>query len=153
MVDEVSPSILSSRCSVGMQQRITPTLTAISDYTLRMPQTIASPDDVNRILTSTSFTFQNKNCIIRNRLNSNILEVFDTVSSTTVVDNVGSYTNDTISLVGLQIDAIPSGEGFIKITATPDNQSFITPFRQDVIKHDLGRSLVSVVEVSTDVLN
>ena len=153
VVDEVSPSILSSRCSVGMQQRITPTLTAISDYTLRMPQTIASPDDVNRILTSTSFTFQNKNCIIRNRLNSNILEVFDTVSSTTVVDNVGSYTNDTISLVGLQIDAIPSGEGFIKITATPDNQSFITPFRQDVIKHDLGRSLVSVVEVSTDVLN
>ena len=153
VVDEVSPSILSSRCSVGMQQRITPTLTAISDYTLRMPQTIASPDDVNRILTSTSFTFQNKNCIIRNRLNSNILEVFDTVSSTTVVDNVGSYTNDTINLVGLQIDAIPSGEGFVKITATPDNQSFITPFRQDVIKHDLGRSLVSVVEVSTDVLN
>ena len=153
VVDEVSPSILSSRCSVGMQQRITPTLTAISDYTLRMPQTIASPDDVNRILTSTSFTFQNKNCIIRNRVNSNILEVFDTISSAIVVDNVGSYTNDTINLVGLQIDAIPSGEGFVKITATPDNQSFVTPFRQDVIKHDLGRSLVSVVEVSTDVLN
>ena len=153
LIDAVSPSILSSRCSVGMQQRITPTLTAISDYTLRMPQTIASPDDVNRILTSTSFTFQNKNCIIRNRLNSNILEVFDTISSAIVVDNVGSYTNDTINLVGLQIDAIPSGEGFVKITATPDNQSFVTPFRQDVIKHDLGRSLVSVVEVSTDVLN
>ena len=153
VVDEVSPSILSSRCSVGMQQRITPTLTAISDYTLRMPQAIASPDDVNRILTSTAFTFQNKNCIIRNRLNSNILEVFDTIASAIVVDNVGSYTNDTINLVGLQIDAIPSGEGFVKITATPDNQSFVTPFRQDVIKHDLGRSLVSVVEVSTDVLN
>ena len=153
VVDEVSPSILSSRCSVGMQQRITPTLTAISDYTLRMPQAIASPDDVNIILTSTAFTFQNKNCIIRNRLNSNILEVFDTIASAIVVDNVGSYTNDTINLVGLQIDAIPSGEGFVKITATPDNQSFVTPFRQDVIKHDLGRSLVSVVEVSTDVLN
>ena len=153
VVDEVSPAVLSSRCTVGMQQRITPTLTAISDYTLRMPQAIASPDDVNRILTSTAFTFQNKNCIIRNRLNSNILEVFDTIASAIVVDNVGSYTNDTINLVGLQIDAIPSGEGFVKITATPDNQSFVTPFRQDVIKHDLGRSLVSVVEVSTDVLN
>ena len=153
LIDAVSPSILSSRCTVGMQQRITPTLTAISDYTLRMPQAIASPDDVNRILTSTAFTFQNKNCIIRNRLNSNILEVFDTIASAIVVDNVGSYTNDTINLVGLQIDAIPSGEGFVKITATPDNQSFVTPFRQDVIKHDLGRSLVSVVEVSTDVLN
>ena len=79
--------------------------------------------------------------------------MFDTTSNVIVVDNVGSYTGDTISLIGLQVDAIPSGEGFVKVTATPENQSFITPFRQDVIKHDLGRSLVSVVEVSTDVLN
>ena len=153
LIDAVSPSILSSRCTVGMQQRITPTLTAISDYTLRLPQSIATADDVNRIVTSTAFTFQNKNCIIRNRLNSNVLEVFDNVNSEIVVDNVGSYTGDTISIVGLQIDAIPTGESFIKITATPENQSFVTPFRQDVLKHDLQRSLVSVVEVSTDVLN
>ena len=153
LVDAVSPSVLSSRCTVGMQQRITPTLTAISDYTLRLPQSIAVADDVNRIVTSTAFTFQNKNCIIRNRLNSNVLEVFDNVNSEVIVDNVGSYTGDTISIVGLQIDAIPTGEGFVKITATPENQSFVTPFRQDVLKHDLQRSLVSVVEVSTDVLN
>ena len=153
LIDAVSPSVLSSRCTVGMQQRITPTLTAISDYTLRLPQSIATADDVNRIVTSTAFTFQNKNCIIRNRLNSNVLEVFDNVNNETVVDNVGSYTGDTISLIGLQIDAIPTGEGFVKITATPENQSFVTPFRQDVLKHDLQRSLVSVVEVSTDVLN
>ena len=153
LIDAVSPSVLSSRCTVGMQQRITPTLTAISDYTLRLPQSIAVADDVNRIVTSTAFTFQNKNCIIRNRLNSNVLEVFDNVNNETVVDNVGSYTGDTISIIGLQVDAIPTGEGFVKITATPENQSFVTPFRQDVLKHDLQRSLVSVVEVSTDVLN
>ena len=153
LIDAVSPSILSSRCTVGMQQRITPTLTAISDYTLRLPQSIAIADDVNRIITSTAFTFQNKNCIIRNRLNSTVLEVFDNINNETVVDNVGSYTRDTISLIGLQVDAIPTGESFIKITATPENQSFVTPFRQDILKHDLQRSLVSVVEVSTDVLN
>ena len=153
LIDAVSPSVLSSRCTVGMQQRITPTLTAISDYTLRLPQSIATADDVNRIVTSTAFTFQNKNCIIRNRLNSNVLEVFDNVNNEIVVDNVGSYTGDTISIIGLQVDAIPTGEGFVKITATPENQSFVTPFRQDVLKHDLQRSLVSVVEVSTDVLN
>ena len=153
LIDAVSPSVLSSRCTVGIQQRITPTLTAISDYTLRLPQSIAIADDVNRIVTSTAFTFQNKNCIIRNRLNSNVLEVFDNVNSEIVVDNVGSYTGDTISIIGLQVDAIPTGEGFVKITATPENQSFVTPFRQDVLKHDLQRSLVSVVEVSTDVLN
>ena len=153
LIDAVSPSVLSSRCTVGMQQRITPTLTAVSDYTLRLPQSIATADDVNRIVTSTAFTFQNKNCIIRNRLNSNVLEVFDNVNNEIVVDNVGSYTGDTISIIGLQVDAIPTGEGFVKITATPENQSFVTPFRQDVLKHDLQRSLVSVVEVSTDVLN
>ncbi|MEC7280173.1 MAG: hypothetical protein VXV98_09105, partial [Candidatus Thermoplasmatota archaeon] len=49
LIDAVSPSILSSRCTIGMQQRITPTLTAISDYTLRLPQSIATADDVNRI--------------------------------------------------------------------------------------------------------
>ena len=48
---------------------------------------------------------------------------------------------------------ILTGESFVKITATPENQSFVTPFRQDVLKHDLQRSLVSVVEVSTNVLN
>ena len=153
LIDAVSPSVLSSRCTVGMQQRITPTLTAISDYSLRLPQSIATADDVNRIVTSTAFTFQNKNCIIRNRLNSNVLEVFDNVNNEIVVDNVGSYTGDTMSIIGLQIDAIPTGESFVKITATPENQSFVTPFRQDVLKHDLQRSLVSVVEVSTNVLN
>ena len=67
-------------------------MTAISDYTLRLPQSIATADDVNRIVTSTAFTFQNKKTrIIRNRLNSNVLEVFDNVNNEIEVDNVGSY--------------------------------------------------------------
>ena len=80
-------------------------------------------------------------------------ELFDTVNTEVVTDNVGSYANDTVSIVGLQIDAIPSGDAFIKVSVVPDNQSFVTPLRQDVINHDVSKSLVEVVEVDTNVLN
>ena len=53
----------------------------------------------------------------------------------------------------MQIDAIPSGDSFIKVSVVPDNQSFVTPLRQDVLNHDIGKSLVEVVEVDTNVLN
>ena len=136
-----------------MQRRFTPTLTAIQNHTLRYPQNIADTDDVNFRVTSTPFTFSGKTCIVRNRLNSNILEVFDTVNTEVIVDNVGSYTTDTVSIVGLQVDAIPSGDTFIKVSVVPENQSFVTPLRQDVLNHDVSNSLVEVVEVDVNVLN
>ena len=153
LIDAVSPAILSSRMEVKMQRRFTPTLTAIQNHTLRYPQNIARADDENFRVTSTPFTFNGKTCIIRNRLSSNILEVFDTVNTEVEVDNVGSYAEDIVSIVGLQIDAIPSGDSFIKVSIVPDNQSFVTPLRQDVLNHDIGKSLVEVVEVDTNVLN
>ena len=153
LIDAVSPAILSSRLDVKMQRRFTPTLTAIQNHTLRYPQNIARTDDENFRVTSTPFTFNGKTCIVRNRLSSNVLELFDTVNTEVVTDNVGSYANDTVSIVGLQIDAIPSGDAFIKVSVVPDNQSFVTPLRQDVINHDVSKSLVEVVEVDTNVLN
>ena len=153
LIDAVSPAILSSRMDVKIQRRFTPTLTAIQNHTLRYPQNIARADDENFRVTSTPFTFNGKTCIIRNRLSSNILEVFDTVNTEVEVDNVGSYAEDIVSIVGLQIDAIPSGDSFIKVSIVPDNQSFVTPLRQDVLNHDIGKSLVEVVEVDTNVLN
>ena len=153
LIDALSPAILSSRMEVKMQRRFTPTLTAIQNHTLRYPQNIADTDDVNFRVTSTPFTFGGKTCIVRNRLNSNILEVFDTVNTEVIVDNVGSYTTDTVSIVGLQVDAIPSGDTFIKVSVVPENQSFVTPLRQDVLNHDVSNSLVEVVEVDVNVLN
>ena len=153
LIDALSPAILSSRMEVKMQRRFTPTLTAIQNHTLRYPQNIADTDDVNFRVTSTPFTSGGKTCIVRNRLNSNVLEVFDTVNAEVIVDNVGSYATDTVSIVGLQIDAIPSGDTFIKVSVVPENQSFVTPLRQDVLNHDVSNSLVEVVEVDTNVLN
>ena len=79
MVDATSAAVLSSRQEIKMQRRFTPTLTAIQNHTLRYAAPIASPDDEFYRVTSDHLLFKGNSCIIRNRLKSNILEIFDTV--------------------------------------------------------------------------
>ncbi len=152
-VDEVSPAVLSSRAEIFMQRRFTPTLTRIEDHKLRYPVPIAGPDDEFHRITSTAFSFQNKNCIIRNRLTSNILEVFNQEDNIVIVDNVGSYTNDTISVVGLQVDNVIGGGTEIKLSAKPSNESAISPLRQDILKYDPDLSFTKVVDIDTGIVN
>ena len=127
LIDEVSSAILSSRSETFLQRRFSPTLTAIRDYTLRYAAALAVPDDVNHIITSHQFVLQNKNCILRNKLNTNKLEVFNTEDTEVLVDNVGSYNGDTVSIVGLQIDNFVGSDTFIKLSAKPANQSAYHP--------------------------
>jgi len=153
LIDDVSPAILSSRAEVRIQRRFTPTLTKIEDHTLRYAAQLADPDDVNYIITSTAFTYKNKTCTVRNKLNTNKLEVFNQDDREVIVDNVGSYSGDTVSIVGLQIDNLLGADGFIKVSAKPANESAVTPFRQDVIEHDAGRSFSRIVDVEPGVTN
>ncbi len=151
LIDDVSPAILSSRATVRMQRRFSPTLTKIQDHTLRYAADISETDDVNYIITSNAFQYKNKTCIIRNKLNTNKLEVFNQNDRIVIVDNVGSFTKDTISIVGLQIDNFVGSESFIKISAVAANESAITPFREDIIEHDNGQSFSRIVDVDTGV--
>ena len=153
LVDDVSPAILSSRATVKMQRRFSPTLTKIQDHTLRFAASIAEFDDKNYIVTSNAFTYKNKVCIVRNKLNSNKLEVFNQNDRIVIVDNVGSFSTDTVSIVGLQIDNFSGAESFIKVTAVAANQSAITPFREDIIEHDKSQSFSRIVDVDTGVTN
>jgi len=150
IVDETSPAILSSRMSVRMQQRITPTLGALNSITIRFPQPIASADDENYIITSSQFIFSGENCIIRNRLNSNVLEVFSNTSATVLVDNVGSYNADanTISISGFRPASIIGGVNYIKVKAVPANQSAIVPNREEILEFDAGESFARAVTTS-----
>lgn len=152
-LDAISPAILSSRADIRMQRRFTPTLTAVQGFKLRYAATIASPDDVNYRITSSPFKFKNKDCIIRNKLNSNKLEVFNQSDNAVIVDNVGDYSGDTINIVGLQVDSVSSGDTFIKLSATPANESALTPFRQDIVEQDAQRTVVNIVEVEPGVTN
>ena len=153
LVDEVSPAVLSSRMSVKVQQRFTPTLTAVENHSLKYPTTIATADDVNRIIESSAFTFNNNSCILRNRLGSTTIEVFSNTTQSVIVDNVGSFSGDTVTLTGLQIDSINSGDTFIKLSVVPANESFVTPLRETVVEFDSTRSTTQAVEVDTSVIN
>ena len=153
LVDEVSPAILSSRADIFFQRRFTPILNTIQDHTIRYVANIANPDDVNYIITSSAFKYKNKTCILRNKLNSNKLEVFNNDDSEVIIDNVGSYTGDTVSIVGLQIDDFVGSRQFIKLSAKPANQSAITPFRQDLLERDANESFSRIVDVEPGVTN
>ena len=150
-IDNVSPAVLSSRLDIKMQQRIIPTAGRALDFNLRFAVPIAEPDDVNYIITSTTFIHNGKTCIIRNRLSSTKLEIIGVSDSVVYVDNIGSYsTTGTLSLVGFNPDSIIGGVNFIKISVMPANQSSIVPQRNDIITYDSGPSFTSgIVTTST----
>ena len=152
-IDAVSPAVLSSRAEIFMQRRFTPSLTKIQDYKLRYPVAIAGTDDVNYRITSTAFTFKDKACIIRNKLNTNKLEVYNQEDNIVIVDNVGSYTNDTVEIVGLQVDGVIGGGSIIKLSAKPANESAISPLRQDILEYDADLSFTRVVDIDTGITN
>jgi len=153
LVDDVSPAILSSRSETFVQRRFTPTLTKTENQTLRYAVQLAIPDDVNHIITSSNFLFKNKICFLRNKLGSNKLELFNTEDKEVLVDNLGSYTGDTVSIVGLRIDNFIGADGFVKIIAKPANESALTPFRSDILEIDTTLTTSSVVEIDTGVTN
>ena len=153
LIDEVSPAVLSSRMNLKVQQRFTPTLTAVENHSLKFPMDIATADDVNRIVTSSAFNFNNQSCSIRNRLGSTTLELFSNLTQEVIVDNVGSFSGDTVSITGLQVDSIVTGDTFVKVSVVPSNQSFVTPLRENVIEFDAIQSSVTAVEVDSSVIN
>jgi hypothetical protein len=67
-VDEVSNAILSSRADIKMQQRFLPSAGIEQDFKFSFPVPIATPDDKNQIIESSTFKFRGKNCKIRNEL-------------------------------------------------------------------------------------
>lgn len=136
-IDDMSDAILSNEISVKVQQRLTPITTATVDdnsqsstYSLIFPTILASPDDVNYIITSTSFDYNGTTCLIKNKLNSTKLQILD-LNDNVVVDNIGSYTPSTgkVELVGFAPGVITSGDTFIKISAKPANDNTIKPLR------------------------
>jgi hypothetical protein len=153
LVDAVSPAVLSSRALIRMQRRFSPSTGVVESHTIRYAAAIAAPDDDEFVITSASFKFRNKTCIIRNKLSSNKLEVFDQEDETVIVDNVGDFSSDTVRIVGLQIDSLVGGNTFVKLKATPANQSALTPFRQDIIEFDAAESSVNIVDVEEGVIN
>ena len=151
LVDDVSPAVLSSRADIKMQQRITPS-SIVQDFNLRFPASILEPDDINYVVTTTTFIFNSKVCMIRNRLNTNKLEVVSITDQVIQIDNIGSYdpTAGTLNITGLSVESVVGGVDFLKISLVPSNQSSIITERNDIVVYDNGPSFTSgIITTST----
>ena len=126
-IDAISPSILNSKMEIKLQQRFTPTLNTIANYTVNFPVKIASPDDVNHRVTTSTFTYEGTNAIIKNKLSSTTLQILNNTTLAVLVDNIGTYdeTSGVVSLNGFNISAFAGDE--IKVSIVPADESTIRP--------------------------
>lgn len=148
IIDAVSPSVLSSDISVTLQQRLVPITTATEDdasasssYTISYPVLIATPDDVDYRITSTTFFYNGVICSIKNKLGSTKLQIVD-ANNVPVIDNIGEYVPNTgkVNLVGFSPGLITSGENFIKVNVVPASDNVIKPLRNYYFDIDLSTS-------------
>lgn len=163
-VDKVDPSVLSSRSEIRMQQRLIPqtvsadglTVTSklgiTTNYLLRFPAAIAAPDDKQYIITSSLFTYANRTCYLRNKLNSNVIQIIDQASSAPFLSNIGTYDAvlGSIRLTGFAPQNITNNVPYIKISALPGNQSAISPARNNILEYDTDLSLTRPVIVESN---
>lgn len=133
-------AILNSISQLSLNNRIV----------LSFPVSISAPDDQTFIITSSTFTLNNRVCQIRNRLNSTILQVVATGDNTVIIDNLGSYDpdNGTVSLNYFTPSSITGGASFIKLSAIPANQSAIAPVRNSILELDRSASTARAVPVT-----
>jgi hypothetical protein len=132
---------------VKVQMRISSTTTpslsigTTKDYVLKFPVELATSDDVNFIITTSSFTFNNKKCNIKNLLNSETLQIIS--SDGIEVDNIGSYepSTGTVTLSGFNPSAVDGS--IIKVSATPANQGTIRPLLNYILDVDTSLSTVT----------
>ena len=139
-IDALDVAILNSRMDVKMQREQPIDVGQTLTYTINFPAAIAQPDDVNRILTTSLFTFNGRTCSIRNVLNSNKLQIVDN-DGTIQIDNIGSYdaSTGTVSLVGFNPTAL-QGQ-LLQVSVIPANQSTIRPLRNFILDIDNVKSI------------
>lgn len=152
-IDAVSPAVLSSRADIFMQRRFDPDLARMSDYKMKYPVGIDGPDDVHHRITSSPFLFRNKSCVIRNKLKTRKLEVYNSEDNEVIVDNIGSYGSDVVDIVGLLPEGVIGGGTEIKVSAKPANESAISPLREDILQYDNDFSFTRVIDIDTGIIN
>ncbi len=136
-IDAIDPAILSSKADVKAQLRFEPTLGIKRTFELEFPMEIEGPDDISHTVTSSIFEFNGAVCQIKNKLNTQTLQVVD-VDGNVLLDNVGEYipTKGQVKVVGFTPQQFIGGNPFIKISVKPLNPSVIRPLRNYVIRLD-----------------
>ena len=140
-IDALDPAILSSRCETKVQIRMSPVIGINNTEVLAFPMKIATPDDINHIVESSVFTFEDKVCQIKNILSGTTLQIID-VDGNVLLDNVGEYkpADGQVEIIGFNPQAFIGGDTFIKFSVTPENQSVVKPLRNYILRFDTARS-------------
>ena len=145
-IDALGKAVLNTKIDVKVQMRQGVTVATLNTFDIQFPCAIADPDDIFHRLFTDAFEFGGRVCIVKNRLNSSQLAIFD-LDDNIVVDNVGQYNPDTgiVSFVGFEPTRMLNGTGDIKITVTPKDDSSIKPLRNYILRLETDRSSASSV--------
>ena len=75
------------------------------------------------------------------------------VDGNIVVSNIGSYDPDagTVTILGLDVQSTLNSNNFIKVFATPANESVVESVKSNIIEYDASESVVKAVTVSSKV--
>jgi len=171
-VDDVDPSVLSSRADVVLQKRIIPVLTLPENFNFTFGAALKNPNDLaTPVVRSGFFKYQNRNVYIRNKLldkvkvsaegvvpivfdrkPSNKLEMVDT-KGVIVEDYIGNYEPLTgaVQILGLNVQNTNNQSNYIKIFGIPANESAIIPRFSGILKYDASESSVNAVTVTSRV--
>lgn len=136
---------------------------------MTFPSALKVPTDINvPVIKSSMFISNNKTVFIRNKLQdkvkvspegqvpimfevlpSNVLEMVDT-EGTVIVSNIGSYDPDsgTVTIDGLTVQSILSANNYIKVFATPANESVVNANFNNILKFDQSESVVQAVTIT-----
>jgi len=151
LVDDVDPSVLSSRADLKLQKRFVPFIGTTESVTLRYASPIAEPNDERPVVKSAPFFIDGNRVEIRNKLDSFKLQLYATADDAIYVDNIGEYAPSTgiIMLTGIRVDSIIGGVNYIKISADAANPSVSSPGQNQIVVFDEGPSFVQANLVTT----
>ena len=140
-IDALDASILNSSITVKPSLRQDITINALNTFTLNYPVKIATPDDVLHRVSSSSFEFGGVIGTMKNRLSSTVLEIQD-LNGNVLLDNVGEYdpAAGTISVNAFEPSQIATGQSFLIFSVIPEQDSFIKPLRNYILRLDTAKS-------------
>ena len=145
-IDALGKAVLNTKIDVKVQMN-EPIITAdLNTFEVQFPCNIADPDDVFFRITTDAFEYNGTVAVVKNRLSSNQLAVFD-LDDNILVDNVGNYdiTSGKVSFVGFQPTRLLSGSNDLKITVVPKDDSSIKPLRNYILKLSTEKSSSSAI--------
>lgn len=143
-IDALDKSILSNDIDIKVQMRQNLVVNASNNFVLNFPVPIATPDDIFHRVQSDTIEFNGLPAQIKNKLSSNILQIFD-LQGNVLLDNLGSYNpaNGKVTFIGFEPSQIVSGKSFIKVNITPQSDAKIEPLRNYILALDTDRSSVT----------